>query len=65
MGKLVTGHPKGFFVLLTEEILSEEVAGKIMRSYTYAPWGQRFSMTHHEQGETFYYGTNTRDDVAV
>ncbi|MCS1350866.1 DNRLRE domain-containing protein [Mechercharimyces sp. CAU 1602] len=50
---------------LSEEILSEEVAGKITRSYTYAPWGQRLSMTHHEKGETSYYGTNTRGDVEM
>ncbi|MFC4075642.1 DNRLRE domain-containing protein [Salinithrix halophila] len=50
---------------MSDDVVSEEVAGKLTRSYTYAPWGERLSMTHHGKGETSYYGYNTRGDVEM
>ncbi|MBD1373692.1 hypothetical protein IC620_15205 [Hazenella sp. IB182357] len=47
---------------LSDDVISEEVAGKIIRSYTYAPWGARLSMQHHDKDEVSYYGTNARGD---
>ncbi|SFT04974.1 DNRLRE domain-containing protein [Marininema halotolerans] len=50
---------------LSDDVDSEEIAGKITRSYTYAPWGERLSMTQEEKNETSYYGYNTRGDVEM
>ncbi|BBH66146.1 hypothetical protein ACTI_28310 [Actinoplanes sp. OR16] len=51
---------------LSSEVLDEEVAGKLTKSYQYSPWGQRLSqITHKEDGSTeqAYYGYNAHTDV--
>ncbi|MFF0558225.1 DNRLRE domain-containing protein [Streptomyces sp. NPDC004266] len=51
---------------LSQEVLNEEVAGKLTKSYQYSPWGQRLSqVTHHDDGTTedAYYGYNSHTDV--
>ncbi|WP_449657717.1 golvesin C-terminal-like domain-containing protein [Streptomyces acidicola] len=51
---------------LSQEVLTEEVAGKLTRSYQYSPWGQRLSQVkHNENGTTedAYYGYNSHSDV--
>ncbi|MET7749730.1 DNRLRE domain-containing protein [Micromonospora sp. NPDC005367] len=51
---------------LSGEVLDEEVAGKITKSYQYSPWGQRLSqVTHNDDGaeEDAYYGYNPHTDV--
>lgn len=53
---------------LSNDVISEEVAGEITKSYQYSPWGERLSMVKHgEDGskEDSYYGYNTRTDVEV
>ncbi|MET7818024.1 DNRLRE domain-containing protein [Micromonospora zamorensis] len=51
---------------LSGEVLDEEVAGKLTKSYQYSPWGQRLSqVTHNADGtaEDGYYGYNPHSDV--
>jgi RHS repeat-associated protein len=51
---------------LSGEVLDEEVAGKITKSYQYSPWGQRLSqITHKDDGtqENAYYGYDPHTDV--
>ncbi|WP_426405359.1 DNRLRE domain-containing protein [Streptomyces sp. R-07] len=51
---------------LSQEVLNEEVAGKLTKSYQYSPWGQRLSqVTHNDDGTTedAYYGYNSHTDV--
>ncbi|WP_445319867.1 golvesin C-terminal-like domain-containing protein [Micromonospora sp. ZYX-F-536] len=51
---------------LSTEVLNEEVAGKLTKSYQYSPWGQRLSqVTHNADGtdEDAYYGYNPHTDV--
>ncbi|MFD0075021.1 DNRLRE domain-containing protein [Streptomyces sp. NPDC127166] len=51
---------------LSNEVLNEEVAGKLTKSYEYSPWGQRLSqVTHNSDGTTedAYYGYNSHTDV--
>lgn len=51
---------------LSSEVLDEEVAGKITKSYQYSPWGQRLSqVTHKDDGteENAYYGYDSHTDV--
>lgn len=51
---------------LSSEMLNEEVAGKLTKSYQYSPWGQRLSqVTHKDDGteEDAYYGYNPHTDV--
>ncbi|MGW1884250.1 golvesin C-terminal-like domain-containing protein [Streptomyces sp. NPDC001970] len=51
---------------LSQEVLTEEVAGKLTKSYQYSPWGQRLSQVkHNENGTTedAYYGYNSHTDV--
>ncbi|MGW8565712.1 hypothetical protein [Isoptericola sp. NPDC055881] len=51
---------------LSSEVLTEEVAGELSKSYQYSPWGERLSPVSHqadaeagvEAGETAYYGYN-------
>ncbi|MDR6227190.1 golvesin C-terminal-like domain-containing protein [Desmospora profundinema] len=53
---------------LMEDVISEEVADEITKSYQYTPWGERLSMVKHgEDGskEDSFYGYNTRTDVEV
>jgi RHS repeat-associated protein len=56
---------------LSSEVLGEEVAGQLTKSYQYSPWGQRLSQITHqadpeagvEAGESAYYGYNSHTDV--
>ncbi|MFC0032530.1 DNRLRE domain-containing protein [Micromonospora chaiyaphumensis] len=51
---------------LSGEVLDEEVAGKLTKSYQYSPWGQRLSqITHKDDGtqENAYYGYDPHTDV--
>ncbi|MGK5441503.1 DNRLRE domain-containing protein [Micromonospora sp. URMC 105] len=51
---------------LSTDVLNEEVAGKVTKSYQYSPWGQRLSqVTHKDDGseEDAYYGYNPHTDV--
>ncbi|MFI0797085.1 DNRLRE domain-containing protein [Micromonospora rubida] len=51
---------------LSSEILNEEVADELTKSYQYSPWGQRLSqVTHNDDGteEDAYYGYNPHTDV--
>ncbi|MFE2032040.1 DNRLRE domain-containing protein [Streptomyces scopuliridis] len=51
---------------LSQEVLTEEVAGKLTKSYQYSPWGRRLSQVkHNENGTTedAYYGYNSHTDV--
>ncbi|MFY1577484.1 RHS repeat-associated core domain-containing protein [Verrucosispora sp. WMMD703] len=51
---------------LSSEVLDEEVAGELTKSYQYSPWGQRLSqITHKDDGteEQAYYGYNPHTDV--
>ncbi|MEU4480232.1 DNRLRE domain-containing protein [Micromonospora sp. NPDC023966] len=51
---------------LSSEVLDEEVAGKLTKSYQYSPWGQRLSqITHKDDGtqENAYYGYDPHTDV--
>jgi RHS repeat-associated protein len=54
---------------LSNEVVAEEVAGQLDRSYQYSAWGQRLSMvTHDDDGggeETSYFGFNAHSDVEV
>ncbi|MEO3748013.1 DNRLRE domain-containing protein [Plantactinospora sp. B5E13] len=51
---------------LSTEVLDEEVAGKLAKSYQHSPWGERLSqVTHKDDGteEDAYYGYNPHTDV--
>jgi RHS repeat-associated protein len=51
---------------LSSEVLNEEVAGKLTKSYQYSPWGQRLSqITYNADGteDDAYYGYNPHTDV--
>ncbi|MEW2177818.1 DNRLRE domain-containing protein [Streptomyces sp. NPDC005406] len=51
---------------LSGEVLGEEVAGKVTKSYQYSPWGERLSqVTHNSDGTTEdgFYGYNGHTDV--
>ncbi|WP_044640136.1 DNRLRE domain-containing protein [Risungbinella massiliensis] len=50
---------------MTEQVVSEEIAGQITKSYTYAPWGERLSMLKQDSGEVSYYQYNTDVDVEM
>jgi RHS repeat-associated protein len=51
---------------LSSEVLDEQVAGQISKSYQYSPWGERLSqITHNHDGtdEDGFYGYNPHSDV--
>ncbi|MCP2323432.1 RHS repeat-associated protein [Hamadaea flava] len=51
---------------LTTDVLNEESAGKISKSYQYSPWGERLSQTTTSDSggsEDGYYGYNPHTDV--
>ncbi|MGS2615359.1 golvesin C-terminal-like domain-containing protein [Micromonospora sp. LZ34] len=51
---------------LSTDVLDEEVAGEVTKSYQYSPWGERLSQIVHGAGgsrERTYYGYNIRSDV--
>ncbi|MEU6989788.1 DNRLRE domain-containing protein [Streptomyces sp. NPDC046465] len=52
---------------MSGEVLGEEVAGKLAKSYQYGPWGERLSQVKHgadgAAGESTYYGYNGHTDV--
>ncbi|MEV6247177.1 DNRLRE domain-containing protein [Streptomyces sp. NPDC051742] len=51
---------------LSNEVLNEEVAGVLTKSYQYSPWGERLSQTKHNTDGTVedgYYGYNSHTDV--
>lgn len=52
---------------MSGEVLGEEVAGKLTKSYQYGPWGDRLSQVKHaadgSAGDSSYYGYNSHTDV--
>jgi YD repeat-containing protein len=53
---------------LSGEVLSEEIAGQVQKSYQYSPWGQRLSQIKHNTDgteEDGFYGYNPHTDVEV
>jgi RHS repeat-associated protein len=51
---------------LSNQVLDEESAGKIAKSYQYSPWGERLSQTKTDDTgtqEDSYYGYNQHTDV--
>ncbi|QYC45476.1 tRNA nuclease WapA precursor [Nonomuraea coxensis DSM 45129] len=51
---------------LSGEVLDEEVAGKLTKSFQYAPWGERLSQVKiktDSSEESSYYGYNPHTDV--
>ncbi|WP_351234465.1 DNRLRE domain-containing protein [Streptomyces sp. NPDC002133] len=51
---------------LSGEVLNEEVAGQLTKSYQYSPWGERLSQVKYNTGGTTedgYYGYNSHTDV--
>ncbi|MGP3913076.1 DNRLRE domain-containing protein [Nonomuraea sp. 10N515B] len=51
---------------LSAEVLDEEVAGKLTRSFQYSPWGERLSQVKVKADgteESSYYGYNPHTDV--
>ncbi|MEV4970872.1 DNRLRE domain-containing protein [Streptomyces scopuliridis] len=51
---------------LSGEVLNEEVAGALTKSYQYSPWGERLSQVKHNTdgtSEDGYYGYNSHTDV--
>ncbi|MGP3918661.1 RHS repeat domain-containing protein [Nonomuraea sp. 10N515B] len=51
---------------LSGEVLDEEVAGKLTKSFQYSPWGERLSQTKVKADnteESSYYGYNPHTDV--
>ncbi|MFY1577486.1 DNRLRE domain-containing protein [Verrucosispora sp. WMMD703] len=53
---------------LSKEVMDEEVAGKLTKSYQYSPWGQRLSQVIHKDDgaeEDAYYGYNPHTDVEI
>ncbi|WP_442818795.1 golvesin C-terminal-like domain-containing protein [Streptomyces sp. NBC_01320] len=51
---------------MSSEVLGEEVAGELTKSYQYSPWGERLSQVKHNTdgtSEDGYYGYNSHTDV--
>ncbi|CAG6394691.1 RHS repeat-associated core domain-containing protein [Actinacidiphila cocklensis] len=51
---------------LSTQVLDEQVAGQLTKSYQYSPWGERLSqVTHNTDGTTSdaYYGYDSHSDV--
>ncbi|UBU12521.1 polymorphic toxin-type HINT domain-containing protein [Nonomuraea gerenzanensis] len=51
---------------LSAEVLDEEVAGKLTKSFQYSPWGERLSQVKvnaDSSEESSYYGYNPHSDV--
>ncbi|KUF14694.1 sugar-binding protein [Streptomyces silvensis] len=51
---------------MSGEVLSEDVAGKLTKSYQYSPWGERLSQVKHAADgatEDGFYGYNSHTDV--
>jgi len=51
---------------LSAEVLDEEVAGRLTKSFQYSPWGERLSQvkfTAEGREESSYYGYNPHTDV--
>ncbi|MFE6919010.1 RHS repeat-associated core domain-containing protein, partial [Streptomyces rubiginosohelvolus] len=51
---------------MSGEVLSEDVAGELTKSYQYSPWGERLSQVKHAadgKDEDAYYGYNSHTDV--
>ncbi|MGP3956480.1 DNRLRE domain-containing protein [Nonomuraea sp. 3N208] len=51
---------------LSAEVLDEEVAGKLVKSFQYSPWGERLSQVKvnaDSTEESSYYGYNPHTDV--
>ncbi|MGW6458219.1 DNRLRE domain-containing protein [Streptomyces sp. NPDC055078] len=51
---------------LSGEVLNEEVAGALSKSYQYSPWGERLSQVKHNTDgttESGFYGYNSHSDV--
>ncbi|WP_190156055.1 golvesin C-terminal-like domain-containing protein [Streptomyces litmocidini] len=65
--KTADGKKTDFHYLgLSSEVLSEEVAGQLTKSYQYSPWGERLSQVKHNTdgtGEDGFYGYNSHSDV--
>ncbi|WP_244258455.1 DNRLRE domain-containing protein [Streptomyces sp. Tu 2975] len=65
--KTADGKTTDFTYLgLSTEVLGEEVAGELTKSYQYSPWGERLSQVKHNSdgtSEDGYYGYNSHTDV--
>ncbi|MER8070705.1 DNRLRE domain-containing protein [Streptomyces sp. NPDC094034] len=65
--KTTDGKTTDFTYLgLSTEVLGEEVAGELTKSYQYSPWGERLSQVAHNSdgtSEDGYYGYNSHTDV--
>ncbi|WP_415952536.1 DNRLRE domain-containing protein [Streptomyces sp. KLOTTS4A1] len=65
--KTADGKTTDFTYLgMSGEVLGEEVAGELTKSYQYSPWGQRLSQVKHNTdgtSEDSYYGYNSHTDV--
>ncbi|MEU4065656.1 DNRLRE domain-containing protein [Streptomyces wedmorensis] len=65
--KTADGKTTDFTYLgLSTEVLGEEVAGELTKSYQYSPWGERLSQVKHNAdgtGEDGFYGYNSHTDV--
>ncbi|MFI2312596.1 golvesin C-terminal-like domain-containing protein [Streptomyces sp. CB00072] len=51
---------------MSSEVLGEEVAGELTKSYQYSPWGERLSQVSHNAdgtSEDGFYGYNSHTDV--
>ncbi|MFE7571400.1 DNRLRE domain-containing protein [Streptomyces sp. NPDC057539] len=51
---------------MSGEVLGEEVAGELTKSYQYSPWGERLSQVKHNSdgtSEDGFYGYNSHTDV--
>ncbi|WP_251063536.1 MULTISPECIES: DNRLRE domain-containing protein [unclassified Streptomyces] len=67
VSKTADGKTTSFNYLgLSGEVLNEEVAGRLTKSYQYSPWGERLSQVKHNSDGTTedgYYGYNSHTDV--
>ncbi|WP_149547373.1 DNRLRE domain-containing protein [Streptomyces marokkonensis] len=65
--KTADGKTTDFTYLgLSGEVLNEEVAGELTKSYQYSPWGKRLSQIKHNTDGTTedgYYSYNSHTDV--
>ncbi|MFF2507816.1 DNRLRE domain-containing protein [Streptomyces sp. NPDC058067] len=65
--KTADGKTTDFNYLGTStEVVGEEVAGKLTKSYQYSPWGERLSQVKHNTDGTTedgFYGYNSHADV--
>ncbi|MET9310171.1 nucleic acid/nucleotide deaminase domain-containing protein, partial [Streptomyces cellulosae] len=65
--KTADGKTTDFTYLgLSGEVLNEEVAGELTKSYQYSPWGKRLSQVKHNTdgtAEDGYYSYNSHSDV--